>query len=160
VTNGTSGSPNIQKRERFALAKEGGMPQTDLIKRFTETSLETTFWLPDTSIRVQTNCQAVADQLGRAPAPSTTNAPDFVLRIVGESDEDVEPGPASGIHHLSHDGLSFINLGQKSFLACDRQARQGICFIPRTLVTDEVRFSQHFLPALISLLKESLETLS
>jgi hypothetical protein len=119
------------------------MPQTDLIKRFTETSLETTFWLPDTSIRVQTNCQAVADQLVRALAPSTTNAPDFVLRIVAESEEDVEPGPASGIHHLSHDGLSFINLGQKSFLACDRQARRGICFIPQSIVTDEVRFSQH-----------------
>jgi hypothetical protein len=119
------------------------MPQTDLIKRFTETSLETTFWLPGTSIRVQTNCQAVADQLGRALAPSTTNAPDFVLRIVAESEEDVEPGPASGIHHLSHDGLSFISLGQKSFLACDRQARREICFIPQSIVTDEVRFTQH-----------------
>jgi hypothetical protein len=119
------------------------MPQTDLIKRFTETSLETKFWLPGTSICVQTNCQAVADQLVRALAPSTTNAPDFVLRIVAESEEDVEPGPASGIHHPGHNGLSFISLGQKSFLACDRQARRGICFIPQSIVTDEVRFSQH-----------------
>lgn len=119
------------------------MPQTDLIKRFTETSLETKFWLPGTSIRVQTNCQAVADQLVRALAPSTTNAPDFVLRIVAESEEDVEPGPASGIHHPGHNGLSFISLGQKSFPACDRQARRGICFIPQSIVTDEVRFSQH-----------------
>jgi hypothetical protein len=115
------------------------MPQTDLIKRFTETSLETKFWLPGTSIRVQTNCQAVADQLVRALAPSTTNDPDFVVRIVAESEADVEPGPASGIHN----GLSFISLGQKSFLACDRQARRGICLIPQRIVTDEVRFSQH-----------------
>jgi hypothetical protein len=79
---------------------------------------------------------------------------------VAESEGDVEPVSASRIHNLSRDGVSFISLGQKSFLACDRQARRGICFIPQNLVTDEGRFRQHFLPALISLLKESIETLS
>ena len=136
------------------------MPQTDLIKRFSETLLETTFWLSGTTIHVRTNCQAVADQFGRAFGPSKTSAPDFVLRVVVESEEDVEPRPASGVHQLRHDGLSFISLGQESFLACHRQARQAIYFISQSLVTDEVRFSQRFLPALISLLNGSLETLS
>jgi hypothetical protein len=139
------------------------MPQADPVKKFAETSLKTMLWLSGASIREHTNCQAVANQLGRALAPSTTSAldaSDFVLIVVAESEEDVEPVSASCIHNLSRDSVSFISLGQKSFLACDRQARRGICFIPQNLVTDEGRFRQHFLPALISLLKESIETLS
>jgi hypothetical protein len=60
------------------------MPQADLVKRFTETSLETMLWLSSTNIRVQTNCQAVANQLGRALAPCTTSAldaSDFVYEL-------------------------------------------------------------------------------
>jgi hypothetical protein len=139
------------------------MPQADPVKRFAETSLETMLWLSGASTRAQTNCQAVANQLGRALAPSTTralDASDFVLGVVAESEEDVKPVSASRIHNLSCDGVSFISLGQKSFLACDREAGRGICFIPQNLVTHEARFNQHFLPALISLLKDSIETLS
>jgi hypothetical protein len=139
------------------------MPQTDLLKRFTETPLETMLWLSDASIRVETNCQAVVDRLERALIPCTVSpldVPDFVLRVVAESDGDFELGSASDTHHFSHDGLSFISLGQKSFLACDQQARQAICFICQNLVTDEAQFNRRFLPALVSLLKESIETLS
>jgi hypothetical protein len=139
------------------------MPQADLMKRFTETTLETMFWVSGANVCVETNCQTVLDQLERALTPGTRSAldaPDFVLRIVAESEEDFELGPASPVHHLSHDGLSFISLGQKSFFVCDRQAGRAICFISLNLATDDGQFSQQFLPALVSLLKESIETLS
>lgn len=139
------------------------MAQADLMKRFTETPLETMVWLSGTKIHVETNCQAVVNGLERALTPRTASVPDcpdFVLRVVAESDGNFELAPASSIHHLSHDGLSFISLGQKSFLACDRQARQAICFISQNLATDDRQFSHQFLPALLSLLKESIETLS
>ena len=139
------------------------MPQSDLIKRFTETPFEAMLSLSGTSIRVETNCRAVIDQLGCALAPCPAGplaVPDFVLRVVAESDQDFDPGLTSCIHRLSRNGLSFISLGQKSFLACDRQARQAISFVSENLVTDEGRFSQYFLPALVSLLKDSIETTS
>jgi hypothetical protein len=139
------------------------MPQADLIKRFTETPLETMLRLSGTSIRVQTNCQAVVDQMERSLTPCNASAlddQDFVFRVVAESEENFELGPASSVHHLSHDGLSFISLGQRNFIACDRQARQAISFISQNLITDEGYFDQHFLPALVSLLKESIETVS
>jgi hypothetical protein len=138
------------------------MPQADLMNRFTETPLDAVLWLSGISIRVETNCQAVVDQLERAHTPSMESAgdaPDFLLRVVAES-EDFDLGLASGIYHLSHDGLSFISLGQKSFLPCDRQTHQAMCFISQNLATDDAQFSQQFLAARLSLLAESIETLS
>jgi hypothetical protein len=131
----------------------------DLMKRFTETPFEIVLGLSGRSIRVQTNSQAIADQLQRTLSPCASNAldmPDFVLRVVVEFDDDLDPERAPTIHRLSHDGLSFVSLGQKSFVACDRQGREGICFISQNLVSDEKQLSGHFLPTVISLVKESL----
>jgi hypothetical protein len=136
------------------------VPQTDLIRRFANTPFETMLGLSGASIRLETNCQAVADQLQRALGPCPACAfetPDFVFRVVAESEADVDFEAAPTVHRLGHDGLSFISLGRSSFLACDRQARRGISFVSQSLVTDEKRFSQHFLPALILLLKKSVE---
>jgi hypothetical protein len=135
---------------------------SDFIKRFTPTPFEITVELSGASIRLQTNCAAVADHLGRALTPrrASADAPDFFLKIVTEPEEELAFGPALGVHRLSRDGLSFIRLGHTSFLVCDRQAHQGISFVSESLVTDEKRFRQHFLPALISLLAEFIEVSS
>jgi hypothetical protein len=58
---------------------------------------------------------------------------------------------------MSHGGLAFVRVGHRSFLAYDRQARQGISFISETLVRNDKMFSQYLLPALMSLLNESIE---
>lgn len=154
----------MKARAKTSCASEGGqVPQADLIKRFSKTPFETRLGLSGTSIRLETNCQAVADQLRRALMPCTANdldTPDFVLRLVAESEDELDFETAAAVHRLSHDGLSFISLGQKSFLACDRRIRQGICFIAQNLVTDEKWFNRHFLPALISMLKDSIEASS
>jgi hypothetical protein len=81
-------------------------------------------------------------------------------RQLAESMEDIEPGPASGMHYLAHDGLPFISLEQKSFLACDRETRQGCVSIAQNLVAEERQFSRHFRAALISVLTEPVETSS
>ena len=133
---------------------------TDLIKRFISTPIETTFELNGGSIRLQTNCQAVADHLRRALPPRTASAldaPELVLRVVAESDEEPEFEAAPTVHRLGHNGLSFVSLGHKSFLACDRRARHGISFISESLVRDEKIFGQFFVPALLSLLSELIE---
>jgi hypothetical protein len=132
---------------------------TDFIKRFTPTPIEARFEVSGTSVRLETNCQPVADQLRRAFAPCTASAlvaPDFVLRVVAESEGDPDFDTVPTVHRMRHDGLSFISLGHKSFLACDREGRQGISFISQNLATDEKWLSRYFLPALISMLTESI----
>jgi hypothetical protein len=59
---------------------------------------------------------------------------------------------------MRHGGLAFVRLGRRSFLAYDCRARQGISFLSENLVTDETMFSRYFLPALKSLLDESVES--
>jgi hypothetical protein len=133
---------------------------TDFIKRFTPTPIETVVELPGTSIRLETNCQDAVDQLRQAFATRvacTFNAPDFVLRLIAESEDELEFEAGPVVHRLSHDGLSFISLGRKSFLACDRGGRHGISFISENLVRDEKMFEQFFVPALLSLLREVID---
>jgi hypothetical protein len=133
---------------------------TDFIKRFTPTLVETVVELSGTRIRLETNCQAAADQLRRAfatRAARTFNAPDFVLRLVAESEDEFEFEAGPVVHRLSHDGLSFISLGHKSFLACDLVGRRGISFISENLVKDERMFEQFFVPALRSLLSDFID---
>jgi hypothetical protein len=134
--------------------------QPDLVKRFTETPLEAQLELLGTNIRVETNCQAIADKLSHALAPSTvehSHVSNFVLRVVVEADEDSEPTADFEVLRMSHGGVSFITMGQKTFIACDRQAQLGISFISQNFLTDEEQFQGRFLPALIQLLSESIE---
>lgn len=137
------------------------MTAIDFIKRFTPTPFVATFALSGASVRVETNCQQLVDRLRNMFPPLVANGsdqPSFVWRVVAESDNDDEPeDESSSVHRLTYAGLSFITLGQKNFLACDWQARLGICFVSQDLVTDEKLFRQCFLPAIISLLKESAE---
>jgi hypothetical protein len=133
---------------------------TDFIKRFTLTPVETVVEVSGTGIRVETNCQAAADQLRRAFTPSTArtlDAPDFVLRVVAESEDEFEFEAGPVVCRLSHDGLSFISLGHKSFLACDLVGRRGISFISENLAKDEKMFEQFFVPALRSLLSDFID---
>ena len=146
-------------QESFQPARDG--VGTTEMKRFAPTSFETVVEVCGASIGLQTNYEAVADRLRRARTRTgSADAPDFVARIVREPEEDLELGPAFGILRLSRDGLSFIGLGYKSFHSCDQRPRQGISFVFQSRVTDEKRFSQFFLPTLISLLRESIEASS
>jgi hypothetical protein len=134
----------------------------DLVKRFTPTPFEMRLQLSGSVVLLATNSQRVVSQLESVLRPWSGDAlspPDFFWRIVLETEDDpVLFNEPLSVHCQSHAGLSFINIGWKSFLACDRHARRGISFISQNLVTDEKRFSQYYLPALISLLHEANET--
>ena len=131
----------------------------DLLKRFTPTPFEVTFELSGATIHLATNSDVMRDQLRMlqpsAKRESQGNGTLFWRIVVEPEREAYDESPS--VHRLSHGGLAFIRIGHRSFLAYDRQARQGISFISENLVRDEKMFNQCFLPALISLLNESRE---
>jgi hypothetical protein len=145
-------------RETLSSAEEVALP-IDLLKRFTPTPLEVAFELSGTTIRLATNSDLMRDRLRMflpsAQAESQCNARVF-WRIVVEPEREARD-ESPGVHRMSHGGLAFVRLGHRSFLAYDRQARQGISFISETLVRNDKMFSQYLLPALMSLLNESIE---
>lgn len=133
----------------------------DVLKRFVPTPVESAFELHGATVRVATNCRLLADRLLRAFGRSTRgvlNAPAVAWRVVVEPDDTLEVAPESlDGHRLSHGGLAFVTIGPKNFLACDLQGREGVAFISLSLAHDEKLFQQYFLPALVSLLNESLQ---
>jgi hypothetical protein len=143
-------------RETFSSAEEIAIP-IDLLKRFTRTPLEVAFELSGTTIRSATNSQVVRDRL-RTFLPSAKAHCDARLfwRIVVEPDHEAcDESPS--VHRMSHGGLAYVRIGRRSFLAFDWQAHQGVSFISENLASNERMFSQYFLPALMSLLNESIK---
>lgn len=131
----------------------------DLLKRFTPTPLEVTFELSGATIHLATNSDVMRDRLrmfqSSANAESQRNAWSLWRIVVEPEREAYDESPS--VHRLSHGELAFVKVGHTSFLAYDRQARQGISFISENLIRNEKMFRQCFLPALMSLLNESVE---
>jgi hypothetical protein len=131
----------------------------DLLKRFTPTPFEVTFELSGATIHLATNSDVMRDRLRMfqpsAKAKSQRNERSVWRIVVEPEGEAYDESPS--VHRLSHGELAFVRVGHTSFLAYDRQARQGISFISENLVRNEKMFSQCFLPALMSLLNESRE---
>jgi hypothetical protein len=131
----------------------------DLLKRFTPTPFEVTFELSGATIHLATNSDVMRDRLRMfqpsAKAESQRNAWSLWRIVVEPEGEAYDESPS--VHRLSHGELAIVRVGHTSFLAYDRQARQGISFISENLVRNEKIFSQCFLPVLMSLLNESRE---
>jgi hypothetical protein len=131
----------------------------DLLKRFTPTPFEVAFELSGTTIRLATNSDVMRDRLRMfqpsAKAESQRNAWSL-WRIVVEPEREANDESPS-VYRLSHGELAFVRVGPRSFLAYDRRARQGISFISENLVRNETMFKRYYLPALMSLLNESIE---
>jgi hypothetical protein len=145
-------------REVLSSSEEIAAP-IDLLKRFTPTPFEVAVVFSGTTFRLATNSDLVRDRLRMflpsAKAESNGNAKLFWRIVVEPDPEPCDEFPA--VHRMSHGGLAFVRVGHRSFLAYDRQARHGISFISENLVRNEKMFSQYFLPALMSLLNESIE---
>ena len=133
-----------------------GQMLIDLVKRFSLTPLETVLHLHGSLVSVASNNQLVLDRLraestgfGKDNRQGATQQ----WRIVVE--EERKASQAELIHHgFTHDGLTFIQITNGSFLAGDRESRCGISFIARSLIEEERLFAQYFLPALISMLAQ------
>jgi hypothetical protein len=131
----------------------------DLVKRFSPTPLVAILTLNGMIVRVATNYHLVLDRLRVASTASGENRsepPTVDWRIVMESDGDESDGEFT-LHGFTHDGLSFIRISHRSFLAGDRQARCGISFVARDVIREERLFGQYFFPALMSILNEMKE---
>ena len=145
-------------RESLSPSEEVAIP-IDLLKRFTRTPFEVAFELSGTTILLATNSEVMRDRL-RMFLPSTKAEGQCKagssLRIVVEPEREAcDESPS--VHRMSHGGLAFVRVGNRSFLAYDGQARQGISFVSENLARNDMMFSRCFLPALMSLLNQSIE---
>jgi hypothetical protein len=128
----------------------------DLVNRFAPTHLQSTFNVSGKVISLATNC---ADLLSRIAslAPECGEADigqlDCSWRIVTEPETDEAlKSAALSSRYVSDDGISFITIGQRSFLAYDERTRRGISFLSEELVRDPTLFVETFLPGFLSLL--------
>jgi hypothetical protein len=143
------------------VAKNSHRPMPiDLVNRFALTHLECTVNVSGKLISLATNCPELLRQIADL-APECGEAdigqPDCSWRIVIEPEEpemDELLKSASSSRYVSDEGLSFVTIGRRSFLAYDERTRRGISFVSEGLIRDPTLFAESFLPGLLSLLPE------
>lgn len=132
----------------------------DLIKRFSPTPLGATLTVNGATLRVATNDQLLLDWLRAVCDTSGGGSDDTPIsdwKILVE-DEDEASDCELSLGGFMYDGLSFIRISHRSFIAFDRHARCGISFIDKKLAQNEQLFDEYFLPALTAMLAEMKET--
>jgi hypothetical protein len=130
----------------------------DLVNRFVPTPIQSTFNLSGMVISLATNCPDLSSRmadLATACEEADVRQPDCSWRIVTEpeTDEALE-SIALCSRYVGDDGISFVNIGQRSFLAYDDRTRKGISFVSEGLVRDATMFVETFFPCFLSLLPE------
>jgi hypothetical protein len=141
------------------LAEKPDSALVDLLKRFTPTPVTASVLLAGVAVRLETNCVALIfellEALGVAPAPDPA-VPFFIWRIVVEPPGIAEFETESfDPHTFSYEELSLIHLSRRSFVACDRGAREGIAFLSANLANHPSQFRRYFVPALLSMMQHS-----
>lgn len=130
----------------------------DLVNRFASTPIRSTFHLCGNVISLETNCSDLLTSMANI-VPKCEQADidlsDCTWRIVIEPETDEELKPvASSSRHVSDNGISFVTIGHRSFLAYDARMRTGISFLSQRLVRNRTLFAELFLPAFLSLLPD------
>jgi hypothetical protein len=128
----------------------------DLVSRFALTPLQRTFDVFGKVISLATNCPDLLSRIANL-APQRRKAdvgqPDCSWRIVTEPEtEEVLKSVVLSRRNVSDGGISFVTIGQRSFLAYDERTRTGISFLSEGLVLDPTLFVETFLPGFLSLL--------
>jgi hypothetical protein len=128
----------------------------DLVSRFALTPLQRTFNVFGKVISLATNCPDLLSRIANL-APQRREAdvgqPDCSWRIVTEPEtEEVLKSVVLSSRNVSDGGISFVTIGQRSFLAYDERTRTGISFLSEGLVLDPTLFVETFLPGFLSLL--------
>jgi len=131
----------------------------DLVNRFALTHLECTFNVSGKVISLATNCPDLLSQIARI-APEYREADvgrrDCSWRIVTEPEMDEGlKSLAVSSRYVSDDGISFVTIGRRSFLAYDERTHRGISFVSEGLIRDPTLFVETFFPGFLSLLLES-----
>jgi hypothetical protein len=129
----------------------------DLVKRFALTHLQCTFNVSGSLISLATNCPDLLSRIANfAPECGEADAGqlDCSWRIVTEPEVDEALKFALRSRYVSDDGISFVTIGRRSFLAYDGRTRTGISFVSEGLIRDPTLFVETFLPGFLSLLPE------
>ena len=129
----------------------------DLVKRFALTHLQCTFNVSGKMISLATNCPDLLNRIASL-APECGEADggelDCSWRIVTEPEIDEVLKSALRSSYVSDDGISFVTIGRRSFLAYDDRTRRGVSFVSEELIRDPTLFVETFLPGFLSLLPE------
>ncbi len=131
----------------------------DLVSRFTLTHLQSTFNVSGNVISLATNCPDLLNRIAGLTECGEADAAqlDCSWRIVTEPETDTDKelkSVALSSRHVCDEGISFVTIGQRSFLAYDERTRTGISFLSEALVRDPTLFVETFLPGFLSLLPE------
>jgi hypothetical protein len=140
------------------VAKNSDRPMPiDLVNRFALTYLQSTFNMFGNVISLATNSPDLLSRMANLATEceqADIGQPDRSWRIVIEPETDEVLKPAAlNSRYVSDDGISFVTLGQRSFLAYDARTRKGISFVSEGLVRDPTLFFETFLPSFLSLLR-------
>jgi hypothetical protein len=125
----------------------------DLTRCLTPTPYVADIFAAGRAIRLETNSTVILGLVTKAlDRYERTQAiqGSFLWRLVSDDAAGLRP-PWPDFRSLSADGLHLANIGQRSFLAIDREARCAIAFIAEDLLKDEVGFEQAFLSRLLSI---------
>lgn len=119
----------------------------DPLRRFTPTPFIANVPLLGRTVNFATDSSAVLARTLRAFERyngTPAGQPDFRWRIINESCVQQNP-PWPERSAFSDDGLRFINIGRRSFVAADLDAREGVGFLAEGLASDETGFGTFFL---------------
>lgn len=128
--------------ENIANSRELVESRPDLLRRFSATPHAANLRIMDRTIRIESNCPQIVEKArkfffrhrGRA-----VGHPEFLWRIVGEHcrDRTIDIQLAA----FSDLGVRYGNMGQRSFLAVDIDAREAVAFVDEQAVEYEPEFN-------------------
>ena len=115
----------------------------DLLRRNTPTPYGVDLLVMAKTVRLESNCPTVVESAlgffarhqGQSPGH-----PEFLWRIVSQEDHEMDEAGVA-LSAFSDHGLRFANIGQRSFLAVDMEAREGIGFVADRLVEREPKLN-------------------
>jgi hypothetical protein len=113
----------------------------DLLRRFTPTPYSVDLLVMGRTVRLETNSLTVVEnalEFFARHQGAPPGDPEFLWRLVSQEDPQMERAGVA-LSAFSDRGLRFANIGQRSFLAVDLEAREGIGFIAEPLVEREPR---------------------
>jgi hypothetical protein len=130
----------------------------DPLRRLTPTPRVTDLSIMGRKLRLESNSTALLDGIAalfESFPESSATPPDFLWRLVGESDS--RPNRAwPEMAAFSDEGLRYVNLGQRNFFAIDLDSRQAIAFLSEDFARDPAGFGSVFAATLFDLTASAL----
>jgi hypothetical protein len=128
-------------------------PSSDLYRRFAPIPLAAELNVMGRRILLETNSPTVLRHTRRAfqryeELPAGPRQ--FHWKLISDPSSDLQP-PLSRRVGFSDEGIRFINLNQRAFLAIDLLQQEAIGFLPEGLANDEMSFLSPFLSDLFDM---------